>query len=117
LSSSGGSSPFLRTYAALLAGVNRDEAGLIFLIMNALVGICWASLFGGGAYLFGAQMKRVGGPVGLLLLLAAVGLPPPASSFFRRHEKGAGAARGKQPFRGLGCTDALIAVTSPAWLR
>src|ERR1700722_6819925 len=64
---------FLRTYAALLAGINR-MSWPHFLIMNALGGICWATLFGGGAYLFGAQMKRVAGPVSLLLLLAAIGL-------------------------------------------
>jgi len=76
----------LRTYAALLAGVNR-MSWPHFLIMNALGGICWASLFGGGAYLFGAQMKRVAGPVGLILLLAAVGLAAAGFFFFRRHEK------------------------------
>lgn len=48
----------LRTYAALLAGVNR-MSWPHFLIMNALGGICWALLFGGGAYLFGSQVKRV----------------------------------------------------------
>src|SRR5260370_1776147 len=53
---------FLRTFAALLAGVNR-MSWPHFLIMNALGGICWASLFGGGAYLFGEQMKRVAAQV------------------------------------------------------
>jgi membrane protein DedA with SNARE-associated domain len=64
---------FLRAFAALLAGANRMPWPH-FLIMNALGGICWASLFGGGAYLFGEQMRRVAGPVGLLLLVAAIGL-------------------------------------------
>src|SRR3979409_495918 len=64
---------FLRTSAALLAGMNR-MSWPHFLIMNALGGICWATLFGGGAYLFGAQVKRVTGPASLLLLLAALGL-------------------------------------------
>jgi membrane protein DedA with SNARE-associated domain len=58
-----------------------------FLIMNALGGICWASLFGGGAYLFGAQVKRVTGPVSLLLLLVALVLIVAGIQFFRRHEK------------------------------
>src|SRR5260370_40543 len=40
---------FLRTFAALLAGVNRISLPH-FLVMNALGGICWALLFGGGAY-------------------------------------------------------------------
>src|SRR5438094_656776 len=77
---------FLRTYAALLAGMNRMDWGH-FLIMNALGGICWASLFGGGAFLFGAQVKRVTGPASLLLLLAAIGLAAAGIFFFRRHEK------------------------------
>jgi membrane protein DedA with SNARE-associated domain len=77
---------FLRTYAALLAGINRMSWPQ-FLIMNGLGAICWASLFGGGAYLFGAQVKRVTGPVSLLLLLAAIGLAAAGIVFFRRHEK------------------------------
>jgi membrane protein DedA with SNARE-associated domain len=55
--------------------------------MNGLGGICWASLFGGGAYLFGEQIKRVAGPVGLLLLVAAIGMAVAGIVFFRRHEK------------------------------
>jgi membrane protein DedA with SNARE-associated domain len=77
---------FLRTYAALLAGMNR-MSWPHFLLMNALGGICWATLFGGGAYLFGAQVKRVTGPASLLLLLAALGLTAVGILFFRRHEK------------------------------
>ena len=77
---------FLRTFAALLAGVNR-MSWPHFLIMNALGGICWASLLGGGAYLFGEQMKRVAGPVSLLLLVAAIGLVAVGIFLFRHHEK------------------------------
>jgi membrane protein DedA with SNARE-associated domain len=77
---------FLRTYAALFAGINR-MSWPHFLIMNALGGICWATLFGGGAYLFGAQMKRVTGPISLLLLLAAIGLVVASIFFFRHHEE------------------------------
>ena len=58
-----------------------------FLIMNALGGICWASLFGGGAYLFGEQMTRVAGPVGWLLLIAAIGGAAAGIIFFRHHER------------------------------
>ena len=76
----------LRTYAALLAGVNR-MGWSHFLVMNALGGICWALLFGGGDYLFGVQVKRVSGPVSLLLLAAALGLIAAGFLFFRRHEK------------------------------
>jgi membrane protein DedA with SNARE-associated domain len=77
---------FLRTYAALLAGMNR-MSWPHFLIVNALGGICWAALFGGGAYLFGAQVKRVTGPASLLLVLAAIGLVAAGIFFFRRHER------------------------------
>src|SRR6195256_6280660 len=77
---------FLRTFAAVLAGANRMPWPH-FLLMNALGGLCWASLFGGGAYLFGEQMKRVAGPIGLLLLVAAIGLIVAGIVFFRRHEK------------------------------
>ena len=77
---------FLRAYAALLAGVNR-MSWPHFLLMNALGGIFWATLFGGGAYLFGGQIKRVSGPVGLMLLLATLGLIAAGIFFFRRHER------------------------------
>ena len=76
----------LRTLAAVLAGINRMPWPH-FLIMNALGGICWASLFGGGAYLFGEQMKRVAGPVSLLLVVTAIGLAAAGIFFFRRHEQ------------------------------
>lgn len=77
---------FLRTFAALLAGMNR-MSWPHFLLMNAIGGICWAALFGGGAYLFGREIKRVAGPMSWLLLIAALGLAAAAIFFFRRHEK------------------------------
>jgi membrane protein DedA with SNARE-associated domain len=77
---------FLRTYAALLAGINR-MGWSHFLTMNALGGVFWASLFGGGAYLFGAQVKRVTGPASVLLLLVALGLTVAGILFFRHHER------------------------------
>jgi membrane protein DedA with SNARE-associated domain len=76
----------LRSFAALLAGVNRMRWPY-FLIMNAIGGTCWAFLFGGGAYLFGEEMRRVTRPVSLLLLVAAVGLITTGVIFFQRHEK------------------------------
>src|SRR6266404_2210031 len=62
---------FLRTYAALLAGVNRMP-WKHFLLMNAFGGICWSALFGLGAYLFGEQISRFAGPAGILLLIVAL---------------------------------------------
>src|SRR5665213_440775 len=76
----------LRTYAAFLAGANR-MIWPYFLTMNALGGICWAIMFGGGAYLFGEQVKRVAGLISLLLLIAAIGLIAVGVLFFRRYEK------------------------------
>jgi membrane protein DedA with SNARE-associated domain len=63
----------LRAFVPLLAGINRMR-WRYFLLMNAIGGICWASLFGGVAYLFGEEINRVTGPVRLLLLVAAIGL-------------------------------------------
>lgn len=76
----------LRTYAALLAGANRMN-WLRFLIMNAIGGICWATLFGVGAYVFGEQVKRVAGPTSLLLLVLAIGFFAIGITFLRHHEK------------------------------
>ena len=77
---------FLRTFAAVLAGANRMPWPH-FLLMNALGGLCWASIFGGGAYLFGEQVTRVVGPVSFLLLVVAIGLVAAGIVFFRRHQR------------------------------
>ena len=76
----------LRILAAALAGANR-MSWPYFLVMNALGGLCWVLLLGGGAYLFGEQMKRVAGPVQLILLIVAIGLAAGGIIFFRHHEK------------------------------
>lgn len=76
----------LRTFAALLAGVNRMH-WLHFLAMNALGGLAWATLFGGGAYLFGDQMRRVAGPVGLAMLGFALVALLAGYLFMRHHEQ------------------------------
>jgi membrane protein DedA with SNARE-associated domain len=76
----------LRILAAVLAGANRMSRPY-FLFMNGLGGICWVLLLGGGAYFFGEQMKRVAGPVHLLLLIVAIGLVIGGIIFFRHHEK------------------------------
>jgi membrane protein DedA with SNARE-associated domain len=77
---------FLRTFAAVLAGVNRMHWSH-FLGMNALGAIAWATLFGGGAYLFGDQVHRVAGPLSLGLLVAAVAGVGAGIVFFRHHER------------------------------
>lgn len=76
----------LRTLAALLAGANLMRWPH-FLLMNAFGGICWATVFGFGAYLLGEQIKRVAGPVGLIMLGVAVIFVIAGFVFFRQHEK------------------------------
>jgi membrane protein DedA with SNARE-associated domain len=77
---------FLRTFAAFLAGANRMPWPH-FLVMNALGGVCWASLFGGSAYLFGEKIKLVEGPIKLLVLAVAIGLIVAAIVFLRHREQ------------------------------
>jgi membrane protein DedA with SNARE-associated domain len=77
---------FLRVFAALLAGVNRMPWSH-FLLMNALGGLGWASLFGGGAYFFGERIKSVAGPMGIILLIIAVCLAAGAIIFFKKNER------------------------------
>jgi len=76
----------LRMLAAVLAGANRMSSSY-FLFVNAIGGICWVLLMGGGAYLFGEEMKRVAGRLELLLVIVAIGLAVGAIIFFRHHEK------------------------------
>jgi membrane protein DedA with SNARE-associated domain len=76
----------LRTFAAMLAGANRMSPPF-FLVMNALGGICWAVMFGGGAYLIGEEIDRVTGPVSLLFVVVAIGLVAAGVIYFRRHER------------------------------
>jgi membrane protein DedA with SNARE-associated domain len=76
----------LRTFAALLAGANRMSLPY-FLAINAVGGICWAAVFGEGAYVLGEQIKRVTGPVTLVLLIAAIGLVIAGIVYLRHHEK------------------------------
>lgn len=77
---------FLRAFAALLAGLNRMP-WRHFLLMNALGGVAWAGLVGGGAWLLGAEMRRIAGPLAIALLLMAVALLVAGGLFFRRHER------------------------------
>jgi membrane protein DedA with SNARE-associated domain len=76
----------LRTFSALLAGANCMPWPR-FLLMNALGGIVWATLFGGAAYLFGEKIRLVAGPAGLLILACAIVLVAAGIVFLRRHER------------------------------
>lgn len=76
---------FLRTFTALLAGASRMHWSH-FLLMNMLGGICWASAFGFGAYLLGAEFHRIAGPAGFVVLGVAIMLIAAGVIFMRRHE-------------------------------
>lgn len=76
----------LRTLAAFLAGVNHMGWGKFF-AANVAGALAWATLFGGGAYLLGASIHKLAGPVGLAALaLAAAGLVA-GGLFIRRNER------------------------------
>ena len=76
----------LRTYAALLAGINRLDP-LKFFIYNATGGIAWALVFGLGGYLVGRSIERLAGPVGYIglgcLIIGAFAM----WRFFKTHEE------------------------------
>ena len=76
----------LRAFAAVLAGVDRMRWPY-FMLMNALGGICWAAIFGFGAYWFGQQITTVAGPVALALLAGAVLAMIAGTLIMRRYEK------------------------------
>ena len=64
----------LRVLAAFLAGMNR-LAPPTFLFFNAAGALVWAHLFGYGAYMLGAEIEKVKGPVGIAgLVIGAIGL-------------------------------------------
>ena len=76
----------LRTFAALLAGANHFSWER-FLIFNALGGICWASIFGFGAYGLGQSFEKIKGPFALVAFgTALVGVV--ALVLFLRHHEG-----------------------------
>ena len=76
----------LRTFVALLAGANQ-MAWHSFLMWNALGGIGWTSLYGFGAYVLGDAVRRVSGPVGVVLgVVGAVALVT-GLVFVKRNER------------------------------
>lgn len=76
----------LRTFAALLAGVNRMDWRR-FLIFNILGGATWASIFGLGGYLLGETVHRYAGPAGMVALVVAVAAVILTGRFLKHHEK------------------------------
>ncbi|HEX9366112.1 MAG TPA: DedA family protein [Vicinamibacterales bacterium] len=75
----------LRTLAALLAGINVMPWKR-FLFFNATGGIVWSVGFGAAGYVFGKQIERVKGPLGVVLPALAVVGAVGFAWFVRRHE-------------------------------
>jgi membrane protein DedA with SNARE-associated domain len=61
----------LRAFAALLAGAN-GLSPLRFFVFNAAGGIVWATLFGVGGFVLGEGIRRIAGPFGWAVLIAAI---------------------------------------------
>ncbi len=76
----------LRTMAAFLAGANQMSWPR-FLVFNASGGIVWATVFGVGAYTLGTSIDRFAGPIGVVLLVAAIVAGVAGFFFVRRQEQ------------------------------
>jgi membrane protein DedA with SNARE-associated domain len=76
----------LRAFAALLAGAN-GLSPLRFLIFNAAGGIAWATVFGVGGYVLGEGIRRIAGPFGWAVLIAAIVLAVLLWRYYKKNEK------------------------------
>ena len=77
---------FLRTFAAVLAGVNLLPWGR-FLFFNAAGGIVWALAFGLGAYVLGQAIENVTRPLAYIGVAAALTGALCGALFFRYYER------------------------------
>ena len=75
----------LRAFAAVLAGAN-NFAPWRFFLFNAAGGIVWATVFGLGGYFLGADFHKIAGPLGMALLVVALGLIFAFSFYYRNNE-------------------------------
>jgi membrane protein DedA with SNARE-associated domain len=75
----------LRMFAALLAGANNMPAGRFF-FFNITGGVCWACLFGFGAYAVGAEIHKISGTLSVVSLVLFVAAGSVLSIFIRRNE-------------------------------
>src|ERR1700756_1373073 len=75
----------LRMFAALLAGANSMPAGRFFLF-NITCGVCWAGLFGFGAYAVGAEIYKISGTLSVISLGLFIAAGYALSIFIRRNE-------------------------------
>ena len=75
----------LRMFAALLAGANCMPAGRFF-FFNMIGGVCWACLFGFGAYAVGTEIYKVSGTLSVISLGLFIATGYALSIFIRRNE-------------------------------
>jgi len=75
----------LRMFAALLAGANCMPAGRFF-FFNMTGGVCWACLFGFGAYAVGAEIYKISGILSVISLGLFIAAGYALSIFIRRNE-------------------------------
>ena len=75
----------LRTFVALLAGANHMD-WKVFLVWNAVGGVVWASVYGGGAYLAGNLVTKIAGPIAIGLAVVAAIAVVIAIVLLRRNE-------------------------------
>src|SRR5712664_1735892 len=75
----------LRMFAALLAGANSMPAGRFF-FFNITGGVCWACLFGFGAYAVGAGIYKISGTLSVISLGLFIAAGYALSIFIRRNE-------------------------------
>ena len=75
----------LRMFAALLAGANSMPAGRFF-FFNVTGGICWACLFGFGAYAVGTEIYKISKTLSLVSLGLFIGAGFALSIIVRRYE-------------------------------
>ena len=75
----------LRMFAALLAGANSMPAGRFF-FFNITGGVCWACLFGFGAYAVGVEIYTISGTLSVISLGLFIAAGYALSIFLRRNE-------------------------------
>jgi membrane protein DedA with SNARE-associated domain len=76
----------LRAFAAVLAGANRVPPWKFF-FFNAAGGIIWAAIFGTGGYLLGESIRRIAGPFGWAMLIAAGVCAVVLWRYYKKHEE------------------------------
>ncbi len=76
----------LRTFAALLAGANR-MSWWRFLFWNALGGTVWVGGYGFAAYLIGAEIRHLEGPIGIGIGVIVAVLVIVATIYLKTNEK------------------------------